>query len=76
MGLVLSFVDAQTASIAMAHGLTLVIRNIKDFGSIQGLRVLSWFAWHIKQIKIVTYALITDGICTLNSITNSYNLHF
>ena len=43
MGLVLSFVDGQIASIAMAHGLTLVTRNLKDFENIQGLRVVSWF---------------------------------
>lgn len=42
-GLVLSFVDGQIASIAMAHGLTLVTRNLKDFENIQGLRVVSWF---------------------------------
>lgn len=42
MGLVLSFVDGQIASIAMAHGLTLVTRNLKDFENIQGLRVVSW----------------------------------
>lgn len=30
----LSFVDGQIASIAMAHGLTLVTRNLKDFENI------------------------------------------
>ncbi len=30
----LSFVDGQIVSIAMAHGLTLVTRNLKDFENI------------------------------------------
>jgi tRNA(fMet)-specific endonuclease VapC len=42
-GLVLPFVDGQIAAIAIAHGLTLVTRNIKDFNGIQGLRIVNWF---------------------------------
>jgi len=42
-GLSLPFVDGQIAAIAMAHGLTLVTRNLKDFHGIQGLRVVNWF---------------------------------
>lgn len=43
VGLALAFVDGQIASVAMAHGLTLVTRNLKDFQHIQGLRVVNWF---------------------------------
>lgn len=42
-GRTLAFVDGQIASIAMAHGLTLVTRNSKDFQQIQGLRMVDWF---------------------------------
>jgi tRNA(fMet)-specific endonuclease VapC len=42
-GLSLPFVDGQIASIAIAHGMTLVTRNLKDFSGIQGLRVVNWF---------------------------------
>jgi len=44
IGFSLAFVDGQIASIAMAHGLTLVTRNLKDFQQVQGLRVVNWFA--------------------------------
>ncbi len=42
-GLGLPFVDGQIAAIAMAHGLTLVTRNTKDFMAIAGLRLATWF---------------------------------
>ena len=38
------FVDGQIAAIAVAHGLTLVTRNLKDFEGVPGLRVVDWFA--------------------------------
>ena len=37
------FVDGQIAAIAIAHGLTLVTRNTKDFARVPGLRVADWF---------------------------------
>lgn len=37
------FVDGQIASIAATRGLTLVTRNVRDFGSFRGLTVESWF---------------------------------
>ena len=40
----LPFVDGQIAAIAMAQGLTLVTRHLKDFENIDGLRVLNWFS--------------------------------
>jgi tRNA(fMet)-specific endonuclease VapC len=43
-GITLPFVDGQIAAIAMAQGLTLVTRNLKDFENIDGLRVLNWFS--------------------------------
>lgn len=42
-GLRLPFVDGQIASVAMAHGLTLVTRNIRDFAGLPGLRLVNWF---------------------------------
>lgn len=33
--------DAQIASIALTYGLTLVTRNVKDFGNIAGLTILN-----------------------------------
>ncbi len=39
----LAFVDGQIAAIAMAHGLTLVTRNHKDFAALPGLRWVSWW---------------------------------
>lgn len=39
----LPFVDGQIAAIAIAHGLTLVTRNLKDFQGLPGLRAVSWF---------------------------------
>ena len=38
------FADGQIAAIAVAHGLTLVTRNLKDFEGVPGLRVVDWFA--------------------------------
>lgn len=43
MGEIIPFVDGQIAAIAIAHGLTLVTRNIKDFSKISGLRLNNWF---------------------------------
>lgn len=43
-GKTLPFVDGQIAAIAIAQGLTLVTRNLKDFENINGLRVLNWFS--------------------------------
>lgn len=43
-GQTLPFVDGQIAAIAMAHGLTLITRNTKDFASIRGLRLDNWFS--------------------------------
>ncbi|GAA5009070.1 type II toxin-antitoxin system VapC family toxin [Acinetobacter puyangensis] len=37
------FVDGQIAAIAMANGLILITRNIKDFQNIEGLRLRNWF---------------------------------
>lgn len=42
-GAPLPFVDGQIAAVAMAHGLTLVTRNLKDFAAIAGLRLMSWW---------------------------------
>ncbi|MBP0633395.1 type II toxin-antitoxin system VapC family toxin [Cupriavidus sp. AcVe19-1a] len=42
-GFTLLFVDGQIASVAIAHGLTLVTRNTKDFAELAGLRLTSWF---------------------------------
>ncbi len=44
LGRTLPFVDGQIAAIAMAHGLMLVTRNLKDFNNIEGLRLASWWA--------------------------------
>jgi tRNA(fMet)-specific endonuclease VapC len=35
--------DSEIAAIAIAHGLTLVTRNLRDFSDRPGLRVASWF---------------------------------
>ncbi len=35
-------VDSQLAAIAVAHGLTLVTRNLRDFSSFAGLDCVSW----------------------------------
>jgi tRNA(fMet)-specific endonuclease VapC len=43
LGKPLPFVDGQIAAIAVAHGLTLVTRNLKDFQGLPGLRVVNWF---------------------------------
>ncbi|WP_454739709.1 PIN domain-containing protein [Cupriavidus necator] len=42
-GFTLPFVDGQIASVAVAHGLTLVTRNTKDFAELTGLRLANWF---------------------------------
>ncbi len=42
-GRVLPQVDAQIAAIAIAHGLTLVTRNTRDFEGLPGLRLANWF---------------------------------
>lgn len=42
-GAALPFVDGQIAAVAMAHGLTLVTRNLKDFSALAGLRLMSWW---------------------------------
>ncbi|MDW3684924.1 type II toxin-antitoxin system VapC family toxin [Cupriavidus sp. CV2] len=42
-GFTLPFVDGQIASVAMAHGLTLVTRNTRDFAELDGLRLANWF---------------------------------
>jgi tRNA(fMet)-specific endonuclease VapC len=42
-GKTLPFVDGQIAAIAAGSGLTLVTRNVKDFGAVPGLRVVNWF---------------------------------
>lgn len=42
-GVALPFVDGQIAAIAIAHGLTLVTRNQKDFVSVPGLRITNWW---------------------------------
>ena len=39
----LPFADGQIAAIAVAHGLTLVTRNLKDFTGVSGLRLVDWF---------------------------------
>jgi tRNA(fMet)-specific endonuclease VapC len=39
----LPFVDGQIAAIAMAHGTTLVTRNVRDFAGLTGLRLVNWF---------------------------------
>lgn len=43
-GNTLPFVDGQIAAIAIAHGLTLVTRNLKDFAALPGLRLDNWFS--------------------------------
>jgi tRNA(fMet)-specific endonuclease VapC len=42
-GTTLPFADGQIAAIAIAHGLTLVTRNSKDFAGLAGLRLADWF---------------------------------
>lgn len=39
----IDYPDSEIAAIAMAHGLTLVTRNTRDFGGRPGLRVANWF---------------------------------
>jgi tRNA(fMet)-specific endonuclease VapC len=41
-GLVVPYADGQIAAIAVVNGLTLVTANLRDFRSIEGLRVEDW----------------------------------
>jgi tRNA(fMet)-specific endonuclease VapC len=43
VGRPLSYPDSEIAAIAIAHGLTLVTRNLRDFSDRPGLRVANWF---------------------------------
>lgn len=43
-GKAMPFVDGQIAAIAIAQGLTLVTRNVRDFSAVAGLRWADWFA--------------------------------
>ncbi len=43
IGEIIPFVDGQIAAIAIAHGVTLITRNSKDFSKIAGLRLNNWF---------------------------------
>ncbi|MEW6279227.1 MAG: type II toxin-antitoxin system VapC family toxin [Candidatus Eremiobacterota bacterium] len=42
-GLPMGYADAQVASTAVAHGLTLVTRNTRHFRHFPGLRMENWF---------------------------------
>ncbi len=42
-GQTLAFVDGQIAAVAIAHGATLVTRDIVDFANLPGLRMVNWF---------------------------------
>ncbi|MEY4749664.1 MAG: putative plasmid maintenance protein [Pseudomonadota bacterium] len=39
----MSYPDSEIAAIAMAHGLTLVTRNTRDFADRPGLQLANWF---------------------------------
>lgn len=41
-GRALPHADGEIAACAVAHGLTLVTRNVKDFEGLQGLTVVNW----------------------------------
>lgn len=43
LGKTSAFVDGQIAAVAAVHGLTIVTRNVRDFGSFRGVEVESWF---------------------------------
>ena len=36
-------VDTMIAGVALAHGLILVTRNVREFERVQGLQILTWF---------------------------------
>jgi tRNA(fMet)-specific endonuclease VapC len=36
-------VDTMIAGVALAHGLILVTRNVREFERVQGLQILNWF---------------------------------
>jgi tRNA(fMet)-specific endonuclease VapC len=36
-------IDTLIAGIAMAHGATLVTRNLEEFGRVEGLKLESWY---------------------------------
>lgn len=40
----ISYPDSEIAAIAMAHGLTLVTRNTRDFADRPGLQLANWFS--------------------------------
>ncbi|RZS57133.1 type II toxin-antitoxin system VapC family toxin [Sphaerotilus mobilis] len=40
----MSYPDSEIAAIAMAHGLTLVTRNTRDFADRPGLQLANWFS--------------------------------
>ena len=44
IGQPLPFVDGQIAAISIAHGITLVTRNTRDFSGLAGLRLVDWFS--------------------------------
>jgi tRNA(fMet)-specific endonuclease VapC len=42
-GRVMPLLDGQIAAVAIASGCTLVTRNVRDFASLPGLRLVNWF---------------------------------
>jgi tRNA(fMet)-specific endonuclease VapC len=43
-GRTISYADGQIAAVAVVNGLTLVTANVRDFRSVDGLRVENWMA--------------------------------